>query len=178
MSLTTEETPDSYWYLKLPSPKEKGSFYPNCSSPADSCSGSEPQSAASSASTYQLLQHLEIRKRFTPGKTSQGMTFGEERFHSALPVSKPVLQKPDQNAPGLTGHVLGTRRSTVLRKKIACRVATDGLRRIGRTAPCSARSRCLYYQLQTGGFISTCTCRTQRAHLHSTAPAPHTLIHR
>ena len=72
-----------------------------------------PQSAASSASRYQLLRHPEICKHFTHGKTSQRMTFREERFHSALLVSKPVLQKHDECTPGLTGHVLGTCRSTV-----------------------------------------------------------------
>lgn len=52
-----------------------------------------------------MLQHLDICKRFTHGRTSQRMTSGEERSHSALLASKPVLQKHDECALGLTGGV-------------------------------------------------------------------------
>lgn len=113
LSLTAEETLDGYRRLKLLSPKERGRFYPNCSSPSGSHSRSEPQRAASSASRYWLLQHLEIRKRFTHRKPSQRMTLERRGFHSALLVSKPVLWKAGEHLPGLSGHMPGTRRSAV-----------------------------------------------------------------
>lgn len=105
LSLTTEETPNGYWHFKLPSLRERGNFYPNCSAPPVSHGSREPQSSASSTNIYQLWQHLDICKHFTHGQTSQRVTSGEERSHSALLVSKPVFQKHDERASGLTCKV-------------------------------------------------------------------------
>lgn len=105
LNLTTEETPDGHWHFKLLSPEEKGRFLSELLNPAGSHGSSEPQSSALSTNVYQLLQHLDICKHFTHGKTSQRMTSGEERSHSALLASEPVLQKHDECAVGLTGGV-------------------------------------------------------------------------
>lgn len=172
LSPATEETLDSYRQLKLLSPKERGSFYPTTQVLLAHTAGVSPRVLLLSTSRYQLLRHLEICKCFTHRKASKRVTFGEERFHVPVLVSKPDLQKHDEPAPELAGHTLGMCSSPVPCKQ----------RALARWAPrpCSARSRAgtsSRTSPQTGAFMGTCTHMTRCVHLHGTTSAPRARIH-